>query len=61
MTTFNIYSLQYVILGDPVKVQLCTPSYDPPKQLCNLFRDLITFEYPELPALSVRDNDLEGS
>ena len=38
-----------------------TPSYDPPKQLCNLFRDLITFEYPELPALSVRDNNLEGS
>ena len=44
-----------------MKAQLFTPSFEPPKQLCNTFRDLITFEYPELPALSVSDNNFEGS
>ena len=44
-----------------MKAQPLTPSFKPPKQLCNKLRDLITFEYPELPALSVRDNNFEGS
>ena len=40
-----------------MKAQLCTLSVDPPKQLCNLFMDFqITFKYPELPALSLKDN-----